>query len=71
MTLEALTRGKKTGHHQKDDPPGNTPVSQLVEETGISDCTLYIWRKEARMKGLVCRGMVRMRRTGSPATSFL
>jgi len=37
-------------------PPGNTPVSQLVEETGISDCTLYTWRKEARMKGLVVPG---------------
>ena len=37
-------------------PPGNTPVSRLVEETGISDCTLYTWRKEARMKGLVVPG---------------
>ena len=37
-------------------PPDNTPVSRLVEETGISDCTLYTWRKEARMKGLVVPG---------------
>jgi transposase len=37
-------------------PPENTPVSQLVEETGISDCTLYTWRKEARMRGLVVPG---------------
>ena len=22
-------------------PPDNTPISKLVEETGISDCTLY------------------------------
>ena len=37
-------------------PPINTPVMQLVEETGISDCTLYTWRKEARMKGFVVPG---------------
>jgi len=37
-------------------PPGNTPISRLVEETGISDCTLYTWRKDARLKGLVVPG---------------
>jgi len=37
-------------------PPLNTPVSRLIEETGISDCTLYTWRKEARIKGLVVPG---------------
>ena len=31
-------------------PPENTPVSVLVEETGISDVTLYHWRKQARAK---------------------
>lgn len=37
-------------------PPGNTPISRLVEETGISDATLYTWRKDARVKGLVVPG---------------
>ena len=37
-------------------PPDNTPISKLVEETGISDCTLYNWRKEARIRGLVVPG---------------
>ena len=37
-------------------PPDNTPISRLVEETGISDCTLYTWRKEARLKGLIVPG---------------
>ena len=37
-------------------PPGNTPISKLVEETGISDCTLYTWRKAARIKGTVVPG---------------
>jgi hypothetical protein len=29
-------------------PPGNRPVSELAEETGISAVTLYAWRKQAR-----------------------
>ena len=37
-------------------PPMNTPISRLVRETGISDCTLYTWRKEARLKGIVVPG---------------
>ena len=37
-------------------PPENTPVPVLVEETGISDVTLYHWRKQARAKGLVVPG---------------
>lgn len=37
-------------------PPMNMPISQLIEETGISDCTLYTWRKIARVKGVVVPG---------------
>jgi transposase-like protein len=37
-------------------PPMNTPVMTLVEETGISDCTLYTWRKQARERGLAVPG---------------
>ncbi len=37
-------------------PPCNTPISQLVEETGISDGTLYTWRKEARKRGVIVPG---------------
>jgi transposase-like protein len=37
-------------------PPENTPVPVLVEETGISDVTLYHWRKQARARGLVVPG---------------
>lgn len=36
---------------QKMMPPNNVPVSQLVRETGISDATLYTWRKLAVSKG--------------------
>ncbi len=37
-------------------PPENTPIPVLVEETGISDATLYTWRKQARGEGLAVPG---------------
>ncbi len=37
---------------QKMKPPHNIPISQLAKETGISDVTLYNWRKQARVKGV-------------------
>jgi len=33
-------------------PPHNIPIPRLAEETGISDVTLYNWRKQARVKGI-------------------
>ncbi|HED16334.1 MAG TPA: hypothetical protein ENI64_05920 [Gammaproteobacteria bacterium] len=37
---------------QKMKPPHNIPIPRLAEETGISDVTLYNWRKQARVKGV-------------------
>ena len=37
-------------------PPINTPVLALMKETGISDVTLYTWRKQARERGLAVPG---------------
>lgn len=37
---------------QKMMPPTNIPIPQLAEETGISDVTLYNWRKQARVEGM-------------------
>ena len=37
-------------------PPLNRTVVELVEETGISDVTLYAWRKQARAAGAVVPG---------------
>ena len=37
-------------------PPGNRPVAELAEETGISSVTLYAWRKQARAAGGVVPG---------------
>lgn len=41
---------------QKMMPPNNVPVSQLVRDTGISDVTLYTWRKKAVSKGVPVPG---------------
>lgn len=34
-------------------PPHNRSISQLAEEEGISEPTLYNWRNEARRKGML------------------
>jgi transposase len=54
--MKRYSEERKQAIIKRMSPPDNTPVSRLVEETGISDCTLYTWRKEARMKGLVVPG---------------
>ena len=37
---------------QKMMPPNAVSVPQLVKDTGVSDVTLYNWRKEYRNKGV-------------------
>lgn len=37
---------------QKMMPPHNIPIPRLAQESGISDVTLYNWRKQARVKGI-------------------
>ena len=41
---------------QRMMPPNNVPVAQLVHETGITDATLYTWRKQARSQGVPVPG---------------
>ena len=41
---------------QKMMPPNNVPVSQLEKETGITNATLYTWRKQARAQGVPVPG---------------
>lgn len=41
---------------QKMMPPNNVAVSQLVRETGISDVTLYTWRRKALSQGVPVPG---------------
>lgn len=41
---------------QKMMPPHNCSVKQLSKDTGISDATLYTWRKHAKNRGHVVPG---------------
>ncbi|MFH1985708.1 MAG: transposase [Pseudomonadota bacterium] len=34
-------------------PPHNRPIIDLAKEEGISEATLYIWRRQARDRGLL------------------
>jgi len=47
-----FTRAKRGGS-EKDDAAYNRSVSQLESEEGISEATLYIWRKEGRAQGIL------------------
>jgi transposase len=54
--MKRYSEERKQSVLKKMMPPLNTPVTQLVSETGISDCTLYTWRKELRLQGVVVPG---------------
>lgn len=50
--MKRYSAERKAAVIQKMMPPHNTPISELVTETGISDVTLYTWRKHARVEGI-------------------
>jgi len=50
--MKRYSAERKESVIQKMMPPHNIPIPQLVEETGISDVTLYNWRKQARVEGI-------------------
>ena len=54
--MKRYSAERKQSVIEKMMPPMNTPVSRLSEETGISDVTLYHWRKQAKARGLVVPG---------------
>ena len=68
--MKYYSEERKQSALKKMMPPQNLPVSQLVKETGISDCTLYTWRKEARLKGVVVPGNGKNARIGPLKTSL-
>ena len=41
---------------QKMMPPQNIPIAQLAQETGITETTLYAWRKKAKSQGVPVPG---------------
>jgi len=42
---------RKAAVIEKMMPPQNRSIPELAKETGISDATLYTWRKQARLQG--------------------
>jgi transposase-like protein len=54
--MKRYSAERKQSVIEKMMPPMNTPISRLSEDTGISDVTLYHWRKQARARGLVVPG---------------
>jgi transposase-like protein len=50
--MKRYSAERKESVIQKMMPPHNTPIPELAAETGISDVTLYTWRKQARLEGI-------------------
>ena len=50
--MKRYSAERKAAVIQKMMPPHNTPIPELTAETGISDVTLYTWRKQARVEGI-------------------
>lgn len=51
-------------------PPQNRSVAALAEETGITQATLYNWRKQARAAGVVVPGDGKQSEAWSSADKF-
>lgn len=50
--MKRYSTERKAAVMQRMMPPHNTPIPELAAETGISDVTLYNWRKQARVEGI-------------------
>ncbi|MGF6969334.1 hypothetical protein OKW43_006429 [Paraburkholderia sp. WC7.3g] len=50
--MKAYSEERKEAPVRRMMPPENVLVSALVRETGITEQTLYVWRREAKGKGL-------------------
>ena len=54
--MKRYSSERKEAVIQKMMPPSNTSISALSIETGITEATLYNWRKQAKNKGLAVPG---------------
>lgn len=41
---------------QKMMPPNNVPIAQIARDTGITEMTLYTWRKQTKNQGISVPG---------------
>lgn len=54
--MKAYSEERKEALVRRMMPPENAPVSMLARETGITEQTLYTWRRQAKEQGLVVPG---------------
>ncbi|HDI59054.1 MAG TPA: hypothetical protein ENF48_01640, partial [Desulfobacteraceae bacterium] len=47
------SKERKEAVLKKMMPPHNRSIVELAREEGISEATLYIWRRQARERGLL------------------
>lgn len=65
------SKDKKQAIVKRMMPPNNESVSQISKEEGISEVTLYKWRKEARETGMAIPGNGRTSDKWSSQDKFL
>ncbi len=68
--MKQYPQERKQAVLEKMMPPNNVAVSVLAQETGISNVTLYHWRKQARSGGIVVPGDGRNPENWSPEDKF-
>lgn len=51
-------------------PPNNRPVPEVAKEEGISDVTLYNWRKQTKERGVPVAGSGKQTEDWSPEAKF-
>jgi transposase len=50
--MNKVSKELKQSIIQRMMPPGNEAVSQIARETGLSEATLYKWKKAAKAQGM-------------------
>src|SRR5271168_5179857 len=54
--MKAYSAERKEAMLRRMMPPENAPVSALARETGITEQTLYTWRRQAKGQGVAGPG---------------
>ena len=57
--MEKYSEERKAAVLRKMLPPMNCSIKELAKQEGISDVTLYAWRRAAKMEGIPVPGVVR------------
>lgn len=68
--MKRYSAERKEAVLRKMMPPMNVPVADLARETGISEVTLYHWRKQAKQEGRVVPGDGKNPQRWSSAAKF-